>query len=154
MLENLCLNENEEWAIGSKFVMECYGKLCEMNFHNLFWHNSYFVFLALGLSIVIRNFKISTSLKLAIHLSEPITIHFSQYRRFHSSLILWETWWETCRIVLFDVSWKYRSPGENGEMRDEKNDWRDDLQNANYTLLISLVLPTFFRVLVNLTISL
>ncbi len=37
---------------------------------------------------------------------EPITIHFSQYHRFRSSLILRETWQETCRIVLFDISWK------------------------------------------------
>ncbi len=80
---------------------------------------------------------------------EPITVHFSQYRRFHSSLILWET----CPIVLFDVSWKYQSPGENGETRDEKNDWRDGLRNATYTLLISLILPTFVHVLGNLTIS-
>ncbi len=35
-------------------------------------------------------------------------------------------------------------------MRDEKNDWRDGLRNAIYTLLIS---PTFSHVLVNLTIS-
>ncbi len=84
---------------------------------------------------------------------EPITIHFSQYHWFCSSLILQETWRETCRIVLFDVSWKYRSPGKNGEMRDEKNDWRDGLRNAIYTLLVSLISPTFFHVLVNLTIS-
>ncbi len=55
--------------------------------------------------------------------------------------------------LLFDVSWKYWLPGENGETRDEKNDWRDGLQNAIYTLIVSLILPTFFRVLVNLTIS-
>ncbi len=78
---------------------------------------------------------------------EPITIHFSQYRDFGYlwfcekldeklallssltfrerrnakwekwSLILQETWRETCLIVLFDISWKYRSSGENGEMR-------------------------------------
>ncbi len=36
--------------------------------------------------------------------------------------------------------------GENGEMRDEKNDWRDGLRNAIYILLISLVSPSFFRV--------
>ncbi len=84
---------------------------------------------------------------------EPITTHFSQYRQFWSSLILQETWRETCLIVLFDISRKYRSSGENGETRDEKNDWRDGLWNAIYTLLISLFLPTFFHVLVNLTIS-
>ncbi len=43
--------------------------------------------------------------------------------------------------------------GENGETRDEKNDWRDGLRNAIYTLIVSLISPTFFRVLVNLTIS-
>ncbi len=79
---------------------------------------------------------------------EPVTIHFSQYHRFCSSLILWET----CPIVLFGVLWKYRSPGENGEMQDEKNDWWDGLRNAIYTLLGSLVLPTFFHILVNLRI--
>ncbi len=84
---------------------------------------------------------------------EPITIHFSQYRRFQSSLILRETWRETCLIVFFDISWKYRSSGENSETQGEKNYWRDGLRNAIYTLLISLVSPTFFRVLVNLTIS-
>ncbi len=84
---------------------------------------------------------------------EPITIHFSQYCRFHSSLILWETWRETCRIVLFDVLWKFRSLGENGETWDEKNVWRNDLRNAIYTLLVSLILPSFFHFLVNLTIS-
>ncbi len=57
-----------------------------------------------------------------------------------------------CRLVLFDVSSKYRLPDENGEMRDEKNDWRDGLQNAIYTLLVSLVSPTFSHVLVNSTI--
>ncbi len=51
------------------------------------------------------------------------------------------------------VSSKYRSPGENGKTRDEKNDWRDGLRNAVYTLLVSLFSPTFSRVLVNLTIS-
>ncbi len=35
----------------------------------------------------------------------------------------------------------------------EKNDWRDRLRNVIYTLLGSLVSPTFFRVIVNLTIS-
>ncbi len=84
---------------------------------------------------------------------EQITIHFSQYYRFRSFLILRETWRETCLIVLFDISWKYRSSGENGETRDEKNDWRNDLQNVIYTLLISLGLPTFFHVLFNLTIK-
>ncbi len=84
---------------------------------------------------------------------KPITIHFSQYRRFRSPLILRETLQETCLIVLFDISWKYRSSGENGKTRDEKNDWRDGLWNAIYTLIISLISPTFFRVLVNLTIS-
>ncbi len=34
-----------------------------------------------------------------------------------------------CRLVLFDVSSKYRSPGDNGKMRDEKNGWRDGLLN-------------------------
>ncbi len=80
---------------------------------------------------------------------EPITIYFSQYRRFRSSLILQET----CLIVLFDISWKYRSSGGNGKTRNEKNGWRDGLRNAIYTLLISLVLPTFFCVLANLTTS-
>ncbi len=47
----------------------------------------------------------------------------------------------TRTVLLFDISWKYRSPDENGEMRDEKNDWRDSLQNAIYTPLVS---PTFF----------
>ncbi len=84
---------------------------------------------------------------------EPITIHFSQYLRFRSSLILRETWWETCPIVLFDILWKYWSSGENSETRDEKNDWRDGLWNAICTLLISFFSPTFFPVLVNLTIS-
>ncbi len=50
----------------------------------------------------------------------------SQYHRFHSALILRET----CHIVLFNISWKYRSSGENGETPDEKNDWRDGSQNA------------------------
>ncbi len=58
-----------------------------------------------------------------------------------------------CRLVLFDISTKFRSPGENGETRDEKNDWRNGIQNAIYTLLVSLVSPTFSRVPVNLTIS-
>ncbi len=58
-----------------------------------------------------------------------------------------------CHLVPFDVSSKYRSPSKNGEMRDKKNDWRDDLRNAIHTLLVSLVSPTFSRVLVNLTIS-
>ncbi len=84
---------------------------------------------------------------------EPIAIHFSQYHQFCSSLILRETWWETCHIALFDILWKYQSPGENGETRDEKNDWQDGLQNVIYILLVSLVSPTFFRFLVNLTIS-
>ncbi len=53
----------------------------------------------------------------------------------------------------FDISWKYWPSGENSEMRDEKNDWRDGLRNAIYTLIISLISPTFFRILVNLTIS-
>ncbi len=57
------------------------------------------------------------------------------------------------RIVFLDSLWKYRSPGENGETRDEKNDWRGSLRNAIYTVLIFLVSPTFFHVLVNLTIS-
>ncbi len=35
----------------------------------------------------------------------------------------------------------------------EKKDWRDSLWNATYTLLVSLILPTFFHVLVNLSIS-
>ncbi len=52
-----------------------------------------------------------------------------------------------------DVSWKYRSLGDNDEMRNEKNDWRDGLQNAIYTLLLSLASTTFFRILINLTIS-
>ncbi len=55
--------------------------------------------------------------------------------------------------LLFDILWKYRLSGENGKTRDEKNDWRDGLQNAIYTLIVSLILPTFFRVLINLTIS-
>ncbi len=84
---------------------------------------------------------------------EPITMHISRYRQFRSSLILRETWRETCCIVLFHISWKYQEPGENSETRDEKNDWRDGLRNAIYTLLISLVLPTFFHILLNLTIS-
>ncbi len=84
---------------------------------------------------------------------EPITIHFSQYRQFRSSLILRGTWQETCCIVHFGILWNYQSPGENGEMRDKRNDWRDSLQNGIYTLLVSLILPTFFCVFVNLTIS-
>ncbi len=55
--------------------------------------------------------------------------------------------------LLFDVSWKYRLSGKNGETRDEKNDWRDGLQNAIYKLIVSLISPTFFHILVNLTIS-
>ncbi len=39
------------------------------------------------------------------------------------------------------------------ERRDKKNDWRDGLRNAIYTLIVSLISPTFFRILVNLTIS-
>ncbi len=54
---------------------------------------------------------------------------------------------------LFDVLWKYRLSGENGEMRDKKNDCWDGLRNAIYTLIISHISPTFFHVLVNLTIS-
>ncbi len=43
-----------------------------------------------------------------------------------------------CRLVLFDVSSKYPSPGKNGEMRDEKNDWRDGLQKCHlYTFRFS-----------------
>ncbi len=30
-------------------------------------------------------------------------------------------------------------------MRDEKNDWRGGLRNAIYTLIVSLISPTFFR---------
>ncbi len=52
-----------------------------------------------------------------------------------------------CRLILFDVLSKYRSPGENGETRYEKNDWRDGLRNAIYTILVSLILPIFSRVL-------
>ncbi len=48
---------------------------------------------------------------------------------------------------------RHRSLGENGKTRYEKNDWRDGLRNANYTLLIYLVSLTFFRILVNLMIS-
>ncbi len=55
--------------------------------------------------------------------------------------------------LLLDILWKYQLSGENGETRDEKNDWRDGLQNAIYTIIVSLVSPTFFRILVNLTIS-
>ncbi len=55
--------------------------------------------------------------------------------------------------LLFDVSWKYRLSSVNGETRDEKNDWRDGLRNAIYTLIVSLISPTFYHVLVNLTIS-
>ncbi len=36
--------------------------------------------------------------------------------------------------LLFDVSWKYRL---SGEMRDEKNNWQDGLQNAIYTIMVS-----------------
>ncbi len=55
--------------------------------------------------------------------------------------------------LLFDVSWKYRLSSENSETWYEKNDWRNGLQNAIYTLIIPLISPTFFHVLVNLTIS-
>ncbi len=58
-----------------------------------------------------------------------------------------------CRLVLFDILSKYRLPSENGETRDEKNDLRDGLRNTIYILLVSLVSPTFSRVLVNLMIS-
>ncbi len=57
------------------------------------------------------------------------------------------------KVVHNDLLFKDRLSGENGEMRDEKNDWRDGLGNAIYTLIVSLILPTFFRVLVNLMIS-
>ncbi len=59
-------------------------------------------------------------LELFCEIGEPITIHFSQYRQFRSSLILWETWREACPIILFDVLWKYRLSGENSIMWDEK----------------------------------
>ncbi len=78
--------------------------------------------------------RVSTCLCTILWDCEPITIHFSQCNRFRSFLILRET----CRIILFDVSWKYQLPGENGETWDEKNYWRDGLQNAIYTLLIYL----------------
>ncbi len=55
--------------------------------------------------------------------------------------------------LLFDVSWKYRLSGKNSETWDEKNYWRDGLRNAIYTLIVSLISPTFFHILVNLTIS-
>ncbi len=84
---------------------------------------------------------------------EPIILHFSQYRRFRSPWILRETWWETCHIVLFNISWKYHSPGENSDTQDEKNDWRYGLRNVIYTFLVSLVTLSFFRILINLTIS-
>ncbi len=47
---------------------------------------------------------------------ELISIHFSQYRRFCSSLILWETWREACRIVLgrvgkISIAWRERRNG-------------------------------------------
>ncbi len=48
---------------------------------------------------------------------------------------------------------KYRLSGKNGKTRDEKNDWRDGLRNAIYTLIVSLISPTFFHILVNLAIS-
>ncbi len=72
---------------------------------------------------------------------KPVTMHFLQYHRFCSYSILWETWRETCHIIFFVVAWKYRLPGKNGKTRDEKNDWRDGLQNAIHTLLVS---PIFF----------
>ncbi len=97
-------------------------------------------------------FRVSTSLRTISWDCAPITIHFSQYRQFHSSLILRETWQEICHIVFFDILWKYRSPGKNGETQDEKNDWRGGLRNAIYTLPVSLISSTFFLVLVNLMI--
>ncbi len=57
-----------------------------------------------------------------------------------------------CPYPLFDISWKYRLSGENGETQDEKNDGRDGLRNAIYTLIVSLILPTFFHIFINLTI--
>ncbi len=104
-----------------------------------------------GYTLIIS--RISTCSYTILWDCQPITTHFSQYTWFRSSLILRETWQETCHIILFDISWKYRLPGENGETRDEKNDWRDCLRNAIYTLLVSLISPTFFCVLVNLTIN-
>ncbi len=83
---------------------------------------------------------------------EPITIHFSISPIsfiFDSARNLMRNF----PYLLFDVSWKYRLSGENGKMRDEKNDWRDGLRNAIYTLIVSLILPTFFRILVNLMVS-
>ncbi len=55
--------------------------------------------------------------------------------------------------LLFNVSWNYRLSGENGETWDEKNDWRDGLRNAIYTLIVSFISLTFVHILVNLTVS-
>ncbi len=77
---------------------------------------------------------------------EPVTIHFSQYHRFCSSLILQETWWETCRIVFFDILWKYRSPGVKKKrttdyvIKNFTDCGRDWLNGTNYPLWNGLLI--------------
>ncbi len=107
--------------------------------------------------------EFAISIKLAIHLSFLAFWHFVNY-----FVRLWTNHYTLLTIspisfifdsarnfpyLLFDVAWKYRLSSENGETRDEKNDWRDGLRDAIYTLIGSLILPTFCCVLVNLTIS-
>ncbi len=104
--------------------------------------------------------------KLAIHLSFLVFRHVRELFReianqslytSHSIIDFVHLWF--CekfneKLSLFPLWHFVKIPtGENSETRDEKNDWRDGLRNAIYTLIFSLILPTFFHVLVNLTIS-